>query len=205
MLETRIDWSKTALLITDPQVDVLSPEGVLWDLVGDQLTRLGVVGNLVALRDQAIASGVPVFYSWLQLHEHDYEGWMLGKGLQSLMAERGMLLAEKGARFVAQLEPTPETIVLSPRRGPSAAHSDMILQLRQRGIETLLMGGMLANLCLESHVREVTELGFDAIVVEDATATTDDATLDATLKSFGLWATELVETDRLIDCMARHA
>ena len=60
-----MDWTKTALVIIDPQVDVLDPEGAFWDLVGDQVSRFGTVEKLVALRDAAEKAGVAVFYSWL--------------------------------------------------------------------------------------------------------------------------------------------
>ena len=39
----------TALVITDPQNDFLSPEGVTWGLVGDSVTANGTVDNIEAL------------------------------------------------------------------------------------------------------------------------------------------------------------
>ncbi|MEM9557874.1 MAG: isochorismatase family cysteine hydrolase, partial [Acidobacteriota bacterium] len=172
-----MQWNHTALLIVDPQVDLLAPEGALWDLVGDQVSRLGIVDNLVALRDSAEAAGVPVLYSWLRLTEEDYATLEPKNGLQKLMADRKMARPQAGGRFVSQLEPTPKTILLEPRQGPSSVASDLQDQLRQRGIETIVVAGMVANLCVESHVRDVTDAGFGAVVVEDAIATTTDEAL----------------------------
>jgi nicotinamidase-related amidase len=45
-----------------------------------------------------------------------------------------------------------------------------VLQLRKRGIGTIILGGMLANICVESHLRELLEQGFEVAVVKDATA-----------------------------------
>lgn len=53
----------TALVITDPQNDFLSPKGVTWGLVGKSVTKNKTVANLDALMKTAKAKGVPVFIS----------------------------------------------------------------------------------------------------------------------------------------------
>lgn len=193
-MNTTIDLSSTALVLVDPQIDVLSPEGVAWDLIGEQVTENKVIERMVALRDAAREAGIPVFYSRLELAETDYASFRSNNGLQALMAERKMMLPGKGARFVPELEPTPDTILLAPRKGPSAVHSDLFVQLQRRGIDTIILAGMIANLCVESHVRDATEVGIQAIVVGDAIATTSAEAYTATLANFGLLATEVVET-----------
>lgn len=45
-----------------------------------------------------------------------------------------------------------------------------MLQLRKRGIDKAVLAGMSANLCTESHMRELLEQGFEVAVVSDATA-----------------------------------
>ena len=46
----------------------------------------------------------------------------------------------------------------------------MVLQLRKQGIDKVILAGMSANLCTESHMRELIEQGFEVAVVSDATA-----------------------------------
>ena len=48
--------------------------------------------------------------------------------------------------------------------------NDLVLQLRKRGISKIILGGMMANMCVESHLREFLEQGFEVAVVKDATA-----------------------------------
>ena len=48
--------------------------------------------------------------------------------------------------------------------------NDLVLQLRKRHINKIILAGMLANLCVESHLRELLEQGFEVAVVKDATA-----------------------------------
>ena len=61
-------------------------------------------------------------------------------------------------------------IVASPHKvyGPDA--NDLVLQLRKRKMNTIILAGMSANLCVESHMRTLIENGFEVYVVYDATA-----------------------------------
>ncbi len=62
------------------------------------------------------------------------------------------------------------TIVTNPHKvyGPEA--NDLVLQLRKQQVDRVLLAGMSANLCVESHLRELLEQGFEVYVVKDATA-----------------------------------
>lgn len=48
--------------------------------------------------------------------------------------------------------------------------NDLVLQLRKAGITQVILAGMSANLCVESHMRDLIEQGFQVVVVPDATA-----------------------------------
>ena len=63
-----------------------------------------------------------------------------------------------------------DTIIASPHKvyGPEA--NDLVLQLRKRRIDKVVLGGMSANLCVEAHLREFLEQGFEVGVVRDVTA-----------------------------------
>lgn len=63
-----------------------------------------------------------------------------------------------------------KTIVSNPHKIYGPETNDLVLQLRKRGIDKVILGGMSANLCTESHMRELMEQGFEVAVVSDATA-----------------------------------
>jgi len=63
-----------------------------------------------------------------------------------------------------------ETVVASPHKLYGPENNDLMLQLRKRGIDRVILAGMSANLCVEAHMREMLERGFEVIVVKDATA-----------------------------------
>ena len=78
-----------------------------------------------------------------------------------------------GADFLKSYKPYIEdgkTVITSPHKvyGPEA--NDLVLQLRKRKIDKVILAGMSANLCVESHLRELLEQGFEIAVVTDGTA-----------------------------------
>jgi nicotinamidase-related amidase len=62
------------------------------------------------------------------------------------------------------------TVIASPHKIVGPESNDLALQLRKRGISQVLLAGMAANLCVEGHLREFVEQGFEVVVVRDATA-----------------------------------
>ena len=78
-----------------------------------------------------------------------------------------------GADWLARYKPYIEdgaTVVSSPHKVYGPENNDLILQLRKRGINRVILAGMSANLCTEAHMRELLEQGFEVAVVVDATA-----------------------------------
>src|SRR5215468_4389015 len=81
--------------------------------------------------------------------------------------------ASSGADWLDRFKPyiqDGKTIVVSPHKVFGPQTNDLVLQLRKRKISKILLGGMLANMCVESHLRELLEQGFEVAVVKDATA-----------------------------------
>ena len=172
----------TALVITDPQNDFLSPSGVTWGLVGESVQENGTVEHIEALLKAAKQSGCEVFVSPHYYYPTD-RGWQFGGTVEKLMHEikmfdgAGALSVEgfegSGADWLEVYKPYIEdgkTVVVSPHKVYGPESNDLVLQLRKRGISKVLLCGMSANLCLESHLRELLEQGFEVSVVKDATA-----------------------------------
>ncbi len=173
---------RTALLITDPQNDFLSPDGVAWGVVGKSVTENNTVENIDSLFKAAKANDMPVFVSPHYYYPSDH-GWHFEGALEALMHaihmfdREGALTTEgfegSGADFLEQYKKyinDGETIVASPHKIYGPETNDLVLQLRKRGIDKVILGGMSANLCTESHMRELLEQGFEVAVVSDATA-----------------------------------
>ena len=80
---------RTALLITDPQNDFLSPDGVAWGVVGESVTENNTVENIEALFEAAKANDIPVFISPHYYYPTDH-GWQFEGALERLMHNIGM-------------------------------------------------------------------------------------------------------------------
>jgi len=173
---------RTALVVTDPQNDFLSPDGVTWGVVGKSVTANNTVENIDNLFKTAKANDMPVFISPHYYFPHDH-GWKFEGALEKLMHTIGMfdrkdpLSVEEfegsGADWLEQYKPyiqDGKTIVTSPHKVYGPETNDLVLQLRKQGIDKVILAGMSANLCTESHMRELIEQGFEVAVVSDATA-----------------------------------
>lgn len=65
---------------------------------------------------------------------------------------------------------TSKTVVTSLNKVYCNASNDLSLQLRKRGVVQVILARMSANLCTESHMRELIEQGFEVAVFRNATA-----------------------------------
>ena len=173
---------RTALVITDPQNDFLSPKGVAWGVVGKSVKENHTVENIDALFKAAKANDIPMFVSPHYYYPTDH-GWHFEGALEKLMHNIGMFdrkgsltmegFEGSGPDWLAQYKPyinDGATVITSPHKVYGPATNDLVLQLRKRGIDKVILGGMSANLCTESHMRELMEQGFEVAVVSDATA-----------------------------------
>lgn len=204
----------TALVITDPQNDFLSPDGVTWDLVGESVTENNTVANIRSLLEAAKESGMPVFVSPHYYYPTD-RNWQFGGTVEAMMHDihmfdrAGQLTVDgfvgSGADWLDEYKKyieDGETVVVSPHKVYGPESNDLALQLRKRGISKVILAGMSANLCVEAHMRELTENGFEVTVVKDATAGAQHPELGdgyaAALINFGFIASEVLDTNAAV-------
>jgi nicotinamidase-related amidase len=178
----KLDLKRTALVVIDPQVDFLSPDGVTWGVVGESVTEHKTVSNIeklfIAAKEQKLTTAISPHYYYPTDH-----GWKFEGGLEKLMHKIGMFdrkgpldldgFENSGADWMPEYKQyinDGETIVVSPHKVFGPETNDLVLQLRKRGVDQVLLAGMSANLCVESHFRELQEQGFEVAVVRDATA-----------------------------------
>ncbi len=169
-------------MVTDPQVDFLSPDGVTWGVVGESVQQHNTVENIGRLFAAAKKANLTVAVSPHYYYPTD-KGWKFEGGLEKLMHKIGMFdrkgpldlegFANSGADFMPEYQQYTmdgKTIIASPHKvyGPEA--NDLSLQLRKNGVDQVVLAGMSANLCVEAHLREFLEQGYEVAVVKDATA-----------------------------------
>jgi nicotinamidase-related amidase len=219
-VDMEIEKGRTALVVTDPQVDFLSEKGVTWGVVGESVTEQGTVDNIERLFIAAKAAKMPVFISPHYYYPHDHK-WQFEGTLEKTMHSIGMFdrpgplslegFDGSGADWMPQYKKyieDGETIICSPHKVYSPAQNDLNLQLRKRGIDKVILAGMSANLCTQAHLYELLELGFEVAVVRDATAGAKVPEGDgylAAIINFRMVANGLWWTEDAVERIARSA
>lgn len=206
----------TALVITDPQNDFLSPDGVTWGVVGKNVEENGTVENIDALFAAAKAVDMPVFISPHYYYPHDHR-WKMEGTLEALMHSIGMFdrkdalslegFEGSGADWLERYKHyinDGKTVVTSPHKVYGPESNDLVLQLRKAGVSKVVLAGMSANLCTESHMRELIEQGFEVLVVTDATAAAQVPEWDgyaAALTNFRMIANHIAPTTEAVEAI----
>jgi nicotinamidase-related amidase len=146
------------------------------------VTEHNTVANIGRLFAAAKQANLTVAVSPHYYYPTD-KGWRFEGALEKLMHAIGMFdraspysmegFENSGADFMPEYKKYIEdgkTIVTSPHKmyGPEA--NDLVLQLRKNHVNQIILAGMSANLCTESHLHELLEQGFEIAVVKDATA-----------------------------------
>lgn len=212
-----INSNSTAVLVIDPQNDFLSETGVTWELVGDSVTENNTIENIERLFQTAKQHNYDVFVSPHYYYPSDH-GWKFEGTIEKVMHEINMFdrksalsmegFRGSGADWLERFKPYIEdgkTIIASPHKVYGPENNDLVLQLRKRGVNTVILAGMSANLCVEAHLRELLEQGFEVAVIKDATAGARHPELgdgyEAALINFGYMANAVLTTDEIVKDM----
>ena len=213
-----LDLERTALVVIDPQIDFMSPKGAAWSAVGEAVTERRVVPNLLRLFESSKKAGMVVAISPHYYYPHDHR-WKF-QGPAELFQHKIKIFdrpsalsldgfSGSGADFMPEFKPYIEdgkTIVASPHKLYGPQVNDISLQLRKQGVTKIVLAGMLSNLCVESHLRQFMEEGFEVAVVRDAVAgpklPEGDGNLSA-LINFRYIANALWTTDEVVARLAK--
>lgn len=206
---------KTAIVITDPQNDFLSPKGATWAVVGKSVTENNTVENLEKLFKVAQQKNVKVFVSphYYFPHDHNWKHQGTGETLMhniKMFDRKGQLTTEgfegSGADWLEQYKKyinQKNVVIASPHKIFGPESNDLALQLRKYGYNKIILAGMSSNLCVDSHMRDLVEEGFEVAIVTDATAgpIIPDMNIDgykAAMDNFRLISSHLFKTDEVV-------
>ena len=213
-----LDFPRVALVVTDPQIDFLSEKGVTWGLVGASVTENKTVANIERLFKAAKKAGIPVMISPHYYFPTDH-GWKFEGALEKVMHSIGMFdrasaysmegFENSGADFMPQYKQyilDGKTVIASPHKVYGPEQNDLVLQLRKQKIDQVILAGMSANLCVQAHMHELLEMGFEVAVVKDATAAAQIPEGDgylAGLINFRFMANAVWDTDEAVSRMGK--
>ena len=177
MSEVKIDPDGAALLLIDMQNDILHENGKLaasgvgvWKFAKEA----GTIPNTRKMIEIARKNGIPVIYVKM-VFRPDYADMGLVQFSPCTlykMIKKGEVFKEGtwGAEYVGELKPEAGDYVVVKRRMNAFYNTDLETLLRGLWRSTLLICGVITNFCVEATVRGAVDRDFDAIVLEDCTA-----------------------------------
>jgi nicotinamidase-related amidase len=168
--------SSTALILVDDDNDFLSEGGKLHGAVKPVLDSNNVIGNINTLLRFARQNGIPVFHVPIMFSPDYSEMGNAPYGIFKAVKEVGAFQKGTwGAEVADVLDAHDSDIVVKGKSSTCAfATTDLNSQLKARGIRTVVLGGLLTNICIESTMRTAYDLGYEVYTLTDCTATLGD-------------------------------
>ena len=196
------DTAKTAFVLVDPYNDFFAEDGKIYPLVKDVAESVGLHEHIRELLAAVRAAGVQVVIApHRRWHPGDLEGWLRPGPAQARLAERRLYAAGTiGGEWYPDFAPLDGDVVATEHWGISGfAHTDLDQQLRQRGVEHVILAGLTAPGCVEGTGRWAMELGYAVTLVKDATASFSKEWMHAAVELNGPLYAEVLTTAEVID------
>jgi nicotinamidase-related amidase len=195
-----LDPGTTALVVVDMQEYFLNPaspfsqacEHIVPGVLGHFQERgRGVVEpSLRRLLDFFRANGLRVVYTTVASELPD-GGDLMPIFRQRNAASRASVgeaaippRADAWARIVTALEPRPGELVVNKTTYGTFSSTGLDHALRSLGITTLVVGGVVTNVCVETTARDAADRGYDVVLLDDGCAAFSPEIHEATLLSF---------------------
>jgi nicotinamidase-related amidase len=160
-MELSIDKSKTALVVIDLQKGIAGRDVVPYP-AGT------VINNAAAIADAFRKNSMPVFLVRVTPSSD-------GKDALHPITDASLPMpspnsASDWADIVPELGPKQGDFVITKRQWGAFYGTELDLELRRRGITTIVLCGIATNIGVESTARFAYEYGYNQIFVEDAMA-----------------------------------
>jgi len=171
MLE-KYSTDDTALLLVDLLNDFLDPKGKLAERIGLMLGKTDLIAHLERLVAGARMAGIKIFYVPHGLHEHSFDGVQHVHPRWQWAMEKELFWKDSwGADFYPALAPREGDVIISRHRTfDSFVNTDMLVKLKEYGVEKVALAGLTSHTCVESAGRHALEEGFHVTFMTDAVA-----------------------------------
>jgi len=193
MKPPQIDFAKTALVLIDLQKGIVAMPS-LAPRPGSE-----VVANAAKLATRFRAAKAPVVLVHVNFAADLAD---LVKVETDAASHRGPFPPDF-ADYVPELGPEPTDIKITKRQWGAFHGTELDLQLRRRGITTIVLAGIATNIGVESTARAALEHGYQLILVEDAMASrSEELHAFAIAKIFPMLGLVRSTEEVLADCPA---
>lgn len=206
---------RTALLVIDMQPYFVRAESPFAQFMrrinpaalsayGERVEKL-VIPNVQRLQRAFRAAGAELAYTELGCHRpdrRDLAGWARrhnALGQQMVGAPMYATFDDPICRVDERVGPREGEIVVQKTTSGPTGSTKLDHMLRVRGIDTVVVTGVVTDVCVAQAVRELGDRDFNAIVVEDACATYDPTLHKAALDTIAMTFGRVLSTEQVLE------
>jgi len=195
----------SALIIVDMQNGFCHEDGFMNKIGLDWTTSRDAVEPVDRLAKAARAAGMPVFYTRYSLNADYSDAGLLPEVYPQIVEVGGMVRDTWDGAIVDELAPQPGDRVIDKTRYSAFYDTTLEEQLRELGIDTVIVCGVTTNVCVESTVRDAFFRDFRIVVPSDATAAVSPDLHEGSLNDFRYAFGQVVTTAELEEAIRAAA
>ena len=166
--------NNTALLIMDPQNDLIHPDGILYAATQTTLEQNDVIANINKLIKSHRSGGSTIIFSPITFSEGYPEAGENPYGvIASVMQSNAMIKGTWGGDIASSLHREKDDIIIERSNIIAFEETNLETILREKRISRLILCGLLSDVCVEGTMRSGYDKGFEVYTAIDATATLD--------------------------------
>ena len=178
-----------ALIVIDVQNGFVS-KGGSYDLLGlDTTNYRAVIATIRKLIEVCRRYGLPVFYTQAVRESSGID--LLTKTHKILPRSREERIKKRpicvrgswDAEIVDEIKPTQADHVVLKRRDSAFHDTEIAVWLRSLSVNTIIFCGIDTSICVETSLRDAFNIGYDVVLISDATASSNEKHYESTLEN----------------------
>ncbi len=175
---------RPALIVIDMQNGFCHQDGFMNKIGLDYTTSETAVEPIGRLLAAARTAGIPVFFTRYALNADYSDAGLILELFPAIKDARGIVRDTWDADIVDELKPQPGERVVDKTRYSAFYDTDLEHQLRELGVDTLIVCGVTTNICVESTVRDAFFRDIRVVVPNDGTAAVTPELHEGALRDF---------------------
>ena len=209
-METEIDLPKTALLIIDMQKAFVKDEKGVFSDVSKLVESNRVIEKIAKVLKAAREAEIPIIHLRIvrekdgsDIVETVSDLILEGLALPAKQLLEGVFEGAPGAEFVEELKPASGEHVIVKRKSSGFYNTGLESLLLDRGIDTLIITGIVTMGCVENTVRSARDRDFHVIVLRDCCADRSKEEHEYPLKNTFRRMGRVRTSDEIVAALAR--
>lgn len=190
-----------ALIVIDMQNGFCDEQGFMNKIGLDYTPSAAVIEPVRTLLEASRSAGIPIFFTRYSLNADYSDAGLLLEVWPGIERTGGMVRGSWDADVVDALAPGEGEVVIDKTRYSAFYGTDFEAQLRELGVETLIVCGVTTNICVESTVRDAFFRDVRVVVPSDGTAAVTPALHEGALEDFRYGFGQVAPTAEIVEAL----